>query len=158
MNENQLRRFILKIKKDSETKCWNWTAYKYKGYGRFKIKNHFSSLAHRVSHEHFKGSIPEGLTIDHLCRNTACVNPDHLEAVTIGENTKRGDTIPAAHMKKTHCPKGHPYSGENLYVNPKGSRVCRQCKRDKEVIRRSDKEAYARYFREYRKRKKLESS
>lgn len=81
-----------------------------------------------MSHELHKGPIPEGLVIDHLCRNRGCVNPDHLEAVTQRENILRGEGLAAANARKTHCPKGHPYSGENLYVVPSsGRRQCRIC-------------------------------
>lgn len=76
-----------------------------------------------------------GLTIDHLCRNPLCVNPDHLEPVTNSENVRRAAAAGAYegngahHRAKTHCPKGHPYSGENLYRTPSGKRKCRECER-----------------------------
>ncbi len=68
--------------------CWNWTGPRYKhGYGRFSIQRRYY-LAHRISYQ-FHGVIPAGLTLDHLCRNTACQNPAHLEPVTRGENARR---------------------------------------------------------------------
>lgn len=86
--------------------------------------------AHRWSYEYHVGPIPEGLHLDHLCRNRACVNPDHLEPVTNRENLLRGAGPSAEHARKTHCPQGHPYSGDNLYVHPtKGTRHCRACGR-----------------------------
>lgn len=82
-------------------------------------------LAHRFFYEHFIGEIPEGLEIDHLCHNTICVNPAHLEAVTHSENLRREH----AFRPKTHCPQGHEYTPENTYKTPSGKRQCRICGR-----------------------------
>jgi hypothetical protein len=106
-----IERFMSKVEKTQDG-CWNWTgAVAPGGYGKFnvekkKIRKCFN--AHRWSYEHFKGSIPNGLTLDHLCRNRRCVNPDHLEPVTIGENLLRGNGVSGVNARKTHCPKGHP--------------------------------------------------
>jgi hypothetical protein len=88
-------------------------------------------MAHRWAYEYSIGPIPEHLELDHLCRSRNCVNPEHLEAVTHLENMGRG----ISHQKaKTHCPKGHPYSGENLYVAPSnGKRYCRECTRASKI-------------------------
>jgi hypothetical protein len=95
-------RFIEKV--DKTENCWNWTASKKKkGYGQFD-----ETLAHRWSYEYYKGSIPDGLQIDHLCKNTSCVNPDHLEAVTLKENLRRQHGEP-----KLYCPSGHHKSWVN---------------------------------------------
>ena len=89
--------------------------------------------AHRWTYEHFVGSIPDGLQIDHLCRVRTCVNPDHLEPVTCQENIRRGiqpTTARDFQLAKTHCSRGHAYDGANTYVTPKGKRDCRTCRND----------------------------
>ena len=102
------------------------------GYGRVYVHGAGMCYTHRVAYEYARGEIPEGLVIDHLCRDRACCNPDHMEVVTNRENSLRGDTHAARNAAKTHCLKGHPLSGANLYVNPKGGRrwrYCRSCAR-----------------------------
>jgi hypothetical protein len=131
LTPNQIERFMSKIIKTNS--CWEWTAFKNRdGYGRFKL-NGKMILSHRVSYELFKEDIPDGLTIDHLCRNRDCVNPDHLEVVTHEENVKRGD-IGLWQKLKTHCPQGHEYTKENTSVH-KNKRKCRKCDRIRAKIR-----------------------
>lgn len=113
--------------------CWLWTGTMVKGgYGRVHHDNRLQ-LAHRVSYQlHVGRPIPAGLELDHKCRVRSCVNPAHLEPVTHRENCRRGvvGKMGAARQKaKTHCPKGHPLSGENLYLEPRGTRQCRACRR-----------------------------
>ncbi len=106
--------------------CWEWTASRIKGYGQFARTR--PKLAHRRAYEHLVGPVPEGLELDHLCRNRACVNTNHLEPVTGSENALRG-LRPIQLRSKTHCPHGHPYSGSNLYIRTDGARECRICRR-----------------------------
>jgi hypothetical protein len=73
------------------------------------------------------GPVGADLTLDHLCRNRACVNPDHLEPVTIAVNVLRGESPPARNARKTHCPQGHEYTPDNTYYNQKGWRACATC-------------------------------
>lgn len=119
-------RFFAKVQKTDT--CWLWTgAAQPLGYGRFKQESYKAVGAHRWSYEYHVGPIPEGLTIDHLCRVPACVNPSHLEPVTLAENVRR---IP----RSTHCPSGHEYTPENTGISSwaaKGwsGRNCRECDR-----------------------------
>ena len=115
--------------------CWEWTAARRKGKWPYGLINVWQKIlqAHRVSYEAFRGPIPEGLQLDHLCRNPPCVNPDHLEIVTNEENGRRGlaaSVNAGIQLAKTHCPKGHPYDEANTY-HYKGKRDCRECQRQR---------------------------
>lgn len=124
-----LGRFWSRVAIDESTGCWLWTSplNKRTGYGQFAWRGK-NSTPHRVSYQELVGPIPEDLVIDHLCRVRHCVNPAHMEAVTHQVNLLRGETHAAKNAAKTHCPQGHPLSGENLHVYVgKGVRK-RQCK------------------------------
>lgn len=127
-------RFWGKVKKGNSNECWEWQGFlDENGYGIFSLTHTEKMLAHRFAFQNTNGKIPDGLVIDHLCRNHACVNPAHLEPVTIGENVKRGESAKIEGARRraiTHCPQGHPYSGDNLYINPKGARMCKICMMD----------------------------
>lgn len=119
-----------------ENGCIIWTGgLNGAGYGQFYIgrtslNQTGKGYAHRWAYTHFIGPIPEGMHLDHICRNRRCVNPKHLEPVTVRENILRGVGPSAAHSVKTECPQGHEYIGENLYVHPSGRyRACRACGR-----------------------------
>lgn len=109
--------------------CWLWTGHlNNNGYGKIGDEGRRSVYAHRAMYELLIAPIPPGLTIDHLCRTPACVNPAHLEPVTHAENLRRGRH---AQSEKTHCPQGHPYEGRNVLVSHRGNgnpfRLCRTC-------------------------------
>lgn len=135
-------RFMDKIQ-FTESGCIEWVGgLNGLGYGQFYRGKRSADdtgkvYAHRWSYEFFVGPIPKGLHLDHLCRNTRCVNPQHLEPVTPREKNLRGISPAAEHSVKTECPKGHEYFGANLYVHPtKRYRVCRTCGRDRARARR----------------------
>jgi hypothetical protein len=109
--------------------CWLWQkTMGMDGYSRITIAGKIQSL-HRVMYIHAKGKIPAGLVIDHLCRVRHCINPDHLEAVTSGENVMRGIGPTARNKQKTHCIRGHELIAKNLAVSElkKGHRICKIC-------------------------------
>lgn len=114
------------------------------GYGQFwlgrtDLSETGKAYAHRWSYEYHVGPIPDGLHLDHLCRNRACINPDHLEPVSRRENILRGVSPSALAARTDECPQGHPYAGDNLYVPPGTThRCCRTCRRarNREASRR----------------------
>jgi hypothetical protein len=113
-----------------ESGCWEWTAtLQTNGYGRTSWRG-VPRFTHRVAYEITNGPIPDGLVIDHLCRNRACFNPDHLEAVSHRTNLLRGETQTARRAAVTHCPAGHEYTEENTYRSSRNQRACRTCNRD----------------------------
>ena len=125
-------RFWDKVEKTDS--CWLWTGHiaTGKGYGRIRVNGKYQK-AHRVAYEMLVGPIPDGMQIDHVwangCTNRNCVKaisdkfgPAHLEPVTSGENSRRGEP-----HRRTHCPKGHPYDEENTYFQKSGGRKCRAC-------------------------------
>ena len=142
-------RFMEKVEK-TET-CWNWTAARMRirgqlSYGAFTVRRGSVQLAHRFSYELHVGPIPEGLHIDHLCRNVTCVNPAHLEPVTIAENNRRAPKK----GKMTHCRNGHPFDVCGR-VDSRGRNRCRICVND---WRRATARAYAPRRKELRETKK----
>lgn len=113
--------------------CWRWSGtVSGEGYGRIKRAN-LNVAAHRFFYEHYVGPIPEGLVLDHLCRNRRCVNPAHLEVVTQAENKMRGVGFAGINAQKLTCPKGHPLDGRYT-VHGMPRRRCKECKRQRDVI------------------------
>lgn len=127
LTERDERRFWSKVALPDAGGHMLWMAARTGGYGRIGVGRK-TLYAHRVSYALAYGEVPEGLQIDHLCRVRHCLAPEHLEAVTQQENGLRGESG-KWQQAKTHCPRGHPYSGDNLYVRPDGGRSCRQCVR-----------------------------
>lgn len=145
-------RFLRNVSPEPNTGCWFWTGQMTKnGYGRFRVQENMRKtfgLAHIFSYRAYKGPIPKGMEIGHKCHDScgdcaggsscphrSCVNPDHLEAMTHKENLRRGrGPMPGAlagaviQKAKTHCPRGHEYTPENLYQTAK-MRRCRTCDR-----------------------------
>lgn len=114
-----------------DTPCWiSDRAEAGKGYTKLGI-NGVTMLTHRVAYQAWRGPIPDGLIIDHLCRNRACCNPSHLEPVTYRENLMRGETLTASEAAQTHCKRGHAFDAANTYYRPdRHGRICRTCSAD----------------------------
>jgi hypothetical protein len=132
-------RFWEKVFPEPNSGCWLWCGALTKaGYGKISLgyREGKEVYAHRLSYETHYGPIPDGLVIDHLCRVTCCVNPQHLEPVTHKVNVRRGrvcdlhdpDNPVHPNSRKTACLRGHPLSGSNLHISPSGSRICRTCR------------------------------
>lgn len=127
-------RFLGMVSVDRNSGCWEWLGHvKATGYAELGVGGRSYIRLHRFAYERFKGPIPSGLEIDHLCRNRRCANPDHLEAVTPRENVLRGTGPIPENAAKTHCWRGHPFTEENTYTQRSGDRVrgrgCRECHR-----------------------------
>lgn len=130
--KDPILRLMARIKKTSS--CWRWDGpVNNNGYGVIGLRGR-KVLVHRFSYELLIGPIPEGLELDHLCRNRRCANPDHLEPTTHKINCLRGIGPPAVNARKTHCPKGHPLEQPNIY-GTNGHRMCRRCSIDRAIIR-----------------------
>ena len=129
LRESVWRKLFERMSVDTASGCWVWTGSKNSdGYGQVRIAPKVRVVAHRVSYELHVGPIPDGLQLDHLCRNRACVNPAHLEPVTCRENVLRGRAWAAVNAAKTHCLLGHEFTPENT-ASYRGERVCRICYR-----------------------------
>src|SRR5690606_1755711 len=118
-------RFWSKVEVNPDTGCWEWRAAKNpKGYGQFYWEGAMR-LPHKVAYTAMVGPVNTGESIDHLCRVRHCCNPEHLESVAHLINVRRG----RGPGSRTHCPQGHPYSGENLHIQSNGARRCLTCRR-----------------------------
>lgn len=129
-------RFWRKVDKRGPDDCWEWQAGKSSfGYGAFGI-NGRSHRAHRVA-KMLSGVDLGDQIVRHACDNPACCNPAHLLLGTLADNNRdmwernRASGTCAANAAKTHCPKGHPLSGENLHISPRGLRICQECNRQR---------------------------
>ena len=137
---NPLERFESFVSPEPNSGCWLWTGYlDAHGYARLGVVIHdgrwIPRPAHQIAYEVFRGPIPDGLVLDHLCRVRCCVNPDHLEAVTNEENLKRGirdagnKAACAKARAKTHCKHGHQYTDETTLRDKNGNRFCSICRK-----------------------------
>ena len=126
-------RFMENIALDGPDGCWTWRGHANEnGYGALYSNTYSVLLAHRLALHIAKRPVPEELVVDHLCRNTLCVNPRHLEPVTSRENILRGVGMGARNARKTHCVNGHEFTTANTRIytpqrsgNP--TRICRKC-------------------------------
>lgn len=129
-----------RIQVDPDSGCWLWTGHlSSAGYGRTCIWRDGAwrtTGAYRVTYELWVGPIPAGLTIDHQCRVRRCVNPSHLKPMTQRENclAPGSQSLGKLNSLKTHCPKGHPYTPENTLKQRSRTRICKQCRRDKDEL------------------------
>lgn len=124
-------KLLARVEYDTNGGCWLWSGgLNPGGYGSFFVKKSAGKMtrepAHRLSYRLFRGEIPAGLQIDHLCRVRCCCNPAHMETVTARVNTLRSKATSALNALKTHCPLGHEYSPENTWRR-RGARICRTC-------------------------------
>lgn len=128
MNTKPIERFYRKVEIDFSTGCWNFRGSKNQfGYGQFKVAGKLLK-AHRFLYESLFGEIPEGLEVDHLCKNTSCCSPFHLEPVTKQENLRR--------TRKEFCAKGHP-----IFASRWGQRFCNTCRNDRRRAKRKNSAA-----------------
>jgi hypothetical protein len=116
----------------SDDGCWNWTGATRTGYGVLRVGSikdgsRRMACAHREVWGFFKGAIPAGLEIDHLCKNKGCVNPHHLEPVKPRINKLRADGFSGLNNRKTECLRGHPFDLVNTRFTSDGKRRCRKC-------------------------------
>ena len=137
MDDSTLSPVVTRMFKHLEVgDCWEWVGSKTNGYGRVQVDKR-TLYTHRVMWGELVGPIPLGMHLDHLCRNRACCNPDHMEAVRPVENTRRGE----GNARKQRCPNGHAYEGDNLYiwVDKRGyeHRYCRRCNIERNRRRRA---------------------
>jgi hypothetical protein len=145
-HDKYIARLLTRVTKN-ENGCWVWQGGRWgndREYGQMKFRGR-STGAHRAFYTLFRGEIAHGLVIDHMCRNTLCVNPDHLRPITNRENILCGVSIVAKQALQTHCKRGHEFTPDNIMKNDTG-RVCRQCNVDRAKAWR---EKHPEYMRNY---------
>jgi hypothetical protein len=176
MKASAIRRFIAKCEVDPATECWNWRGALIRAKnGRASARGTFRDgdrqvYAYRFAFSFYNGEIPEGREINHICRNTRCVNPQHLEALTKAQHQKvdrdlmvagawhpkavAGRAIGSAKLREQkHCKAGHEFSDENTYRDPTGHRRCKTCKAEAfQTFHERQPEKRREYERAYRER------
>lgn len=155
-------RFWRYVSPEPNSGCWLWVGSLNKGgYGQLGVKKgQFGAatkrpkVAHIIAWELYRGPIPDGFQLDHLCRVRSCVNPDHLEPVICRTNLARGMGFVGQNLRKTHCPQGHEYTKENTYLTRRGERNCRACRKLPAKIQyhKEYREAHRQEQRDYMKR------
>lgn len=147
-------KFFARVFGENESGCWIWGGARSGEYGLFVIRGE-KILAHRWAYEFARAEIPNGLVIDHLCRNTRCVNPWHLEPVTIAENTRRGESPMIVASRDNVCPRGHSLEDAIVLLSgpQKGRRNCRSCTGERRAKQAADPEFRARHAARERARK-----
>lgn len=139
MNAASIARFWSHVDKGEPTACWLWklsVTLKRGGYGQFRCEGK-TLRAHKVAYELAVGPVPDGLVLDHICRNPRCVNPAHLDPVPHAENTRRGMAPSAVSKRTNRCARGHGFTAASTYIRPSGKRECRVCTNDAQNARRS---------------------
>lgn len=128
MSKSMDERFWEKVDRRTPEECWEWKACKVRGYGHFKAERQIP--AHIYAYRILIGPIPEGMTLDHLCRNRGCVNPYHLEPCSRGENTLRGNSPSAILYREKKCKQGHSMEDDNVYIihSKSDGRIRRRCR------------------------------
>src|SRR5690606_1904894 len=142
-------RILVRIITNSESGCWLWVGDTRNGYGRIRTyanKKVTYHRAHRYVYEILVGPIPEGYHLHHICENTLCVNPEHMEPKTQEEHNK-------IHHAKESCLHGHIFTAENTYIRSNGTKSCRACNRERNK-KYNQKPERKKYQREYQKRRR----
>jgi hypothetical protein len=130
LSQEQEARFWSRVQRGNASECWNWTASRTdRGYGLMWV-NKSQYFAHRIGYSLLRGAIPTDMSLDHLCRNTGCVNPDHLEVCHHVVNSMRGTSPMAINARKIVCDKGH-----ELRLGSRGKRYCPTCMREHDRIK-----------------------